>query len=168
MNPLLADLLAVLVTGIGATAMLDLWSVVRKHWLAVAPPNYGHVGRWMAGWPRGRFIVGSIATAAPVRGERLLGWVAHYGIGIAYAVLLVLLFGRPWLQQPTPGPALLVGVATVAAPFFLMQPGMGAGIAASRTPNPPLARLHSLLSHAIFGLGMYGSAWIAQAVASNG
>ncbi len=148
--------------------MLDLWSVLRKHWLGMAPPNYGHVGRWMAGWPHGRFMQESIATAAPVRGERLLGWVAHYAIGIGYAVLLVLLFGRTWLHQPTPGPALLVGLATVAAPFFLMQPGMGAGIAASRTPNPALARLHSLLSHAIFGLGMFCSAWFAKALVSIG
>ena len=37
---------------------------------------------------------------------------------------------------PTFLPALLVGIGTVAAPFFILQPGMGAGIAASRTPNP--------------------------------
>jgi hypothetical protein len=43
----------------------------------------------------------------------------------------------------------------VAAPFFLMQPGMGAGIAASRTPRPAAARLHSLINHAVFGLGLY-------------
>jgi hypothetical protein len=168
MYTLPADLFAVLVTGIGATALLDLWSLLRRHWLGMPPPNYGHVGRWIAGFPRGRLMVDSIATAAPVRGELLLGWAVHYAIGIVYALLLVLLFGRPWLQQPTPGPALLMGIATVAAPFFLMQPGMGAGIAASRTPNPPLARLHSLLSHAFFGLGMYGSAWFAQAMASIG
>lgn len=36
-----------------------------------------------------------------------------------------------------------------------MQPGMGAGIAASRTPNPRAARLQSLVTHAVFGLGLY-------------
>jgi len=59
------------------------------------------------------------------------------------------------------GPALAVGIGTVAAPFFLMQPGMGAGIAASRTPRPNAARLQSLLTHAVFGLGLYVSAWAA-------
>lgn len=153
-----ADLFATLLTGIGATLVLDAWSVLRKHWLGVAMPDYGHVGRWMAGWLRGRWVLESIAAAAPVRGEMLVGWTAHYAIGIAYAALLVLLFGTGWLHQPTPGPALLLGVATVAAPLFIMQPGMGSGIAASRTPNPPMARLHSLLSHAVFGLGLYASA----------
>ncbi|HET6565971.1 MAG TPA: DUF2938 domain-containing protein [Xanthomonadales bacterium] len=168
MNLQANEVFVLLATGIGATAMLDLWSLLRERWLGIAPPNYAHVGRWMAGWLRGRFVLDSIAATEPVRGEMWIGWVVHYGIGLAYAVLLVLLFGTSWLQQPTPGPALLVGVVTVVAPFFIMQPGMGAGIAASRTPNPPMARLHSLLSHAIFGFGMYCSAWIAQALFSNG
>ena len=38
-----------------------------------------------------------------------------------------------------------------------MQPGMGAGIAASRTPRPAAARVQSLLTHAIFGLGLYAT-----------
>jgi Protein of unknown function (DUF2938) len=59
-------------------------------------------------------------------------------------------------------PALLVGIGTVAAPFLLMQPGMGAGIAASRTPRPAAARVQSLLTHFIFGVGLYGAGWIAN------
>ncbi len=62
--------------------------------------------------------------------------------------------------MPTLGPALLVGVGTVAAPFLLMQPGMGAGIAASRTPRPNAARLQSLATHAVFGAGLYAAALV--------
>jgi hypothetical protein len=40
-----------------------------------------------------------------------------------------------------------------------MQPGMGAGVAASRTPRPATARLHSLVTHGIFGLGLYAAGW---------
>jgi hypothetical protein len=58
-------------------------------------------------------------------------------------------------------------VATVAAPFFLMQPGMGAGIAGARTPRPIATRMHSLTMHAMFGLGMYVSAWATRYVASS-
>jgi hypothetical protein len=36
-----------------------------------------------------------------------------------------------------------------------MQPGMGAGIAASRTPHPAAARLRSLVTHLIFGFSLY-------------
>jgi hypothetical protein len=151
---------AILLTGTGATVLLDLWSILRKLWLGVAPPNYGLVGRWLAGIPRGQFKHESIAAAAPVSGEMAIGWIAHYAIGISYAALLALFPGPGWFQSPTPAPALLVGIATVAAPFLVMQPGMGAGVAASRTPNPRSARLHSILSHAIFGLGLYLSAWL--------
>jgi hypothetical protein len=40
-------------------------------------------------------------------------------------------------------------------PFFIMQPSFGLGVAASRTPDPTQARLKSLATHTIFGLGLY-------------
>jgi hypothetical protein len=43
----------------------------------------------------------------------------------------------------------------VAAPFLLLQPALGAGIAASRTPRPNVARRRSLVTHLVFGLGLY-------------
>jgi hypothetical protein len=45
-----------------------------------------------------------------------------------------------------------------------MQPGLGAGIAASKTPNPNKARLRSLLNHFIFGVGLYICALILAAL----
>lgn len=146
--------------GIGATAATDAWAFLRKRLFGVALPNYALIGRWMALWPRGRFRHESIAAATPVKMERSFGWIAHYLIGIAFAGLLLLLAGREWLREPTLVPALLVGFGTVAAPFLLMQPAMGAGIAASRAPRPGAARIQSLLTHAVFGLGLYGAAWI--------
>ena len=74
------------------------------------------------------------------------------------------IWGLAWIQRPTIGPALIVGIGTVAAPFLLMQPGMGAGIAASRTPRPAAARIQSLVTHAVFGLGLYATAWIARSL----
>ena len=38
---------------------------------------------------------------------------------------------------------------------FILQPAMGLGIAARRAPNPAMARLHSLVAHVVFGLGLY-------------
>jgi len=153
------NLFFTLATGIGATAVMDAWGVLRQPLLGVKPPDYGLVGRWIAYMPRGRFRHDSIAAAAAVRGERAIGWTAHYLIGIAFAALLVGVGGAQWIQHPTPGPALAVGIGTVAAPFLVMQPGMGAGIAASRTPRPASARVQSLLTHAVFGLGLYAAGW---------
>ena len=134
-----------LLIGVGATAVTDLWAIARKRLLGVPPPNYGLVGRWLAHMPRGRFRHDSIAAAAPVRGERLDRVDRplpdrHRVRGRSCPASGAL----AWIQHPTIGPALIVGIGTVAAPFLVMQPGMGAGIAASRTPRPAAARLQSL------------------------
>jgi hypothetical protein len=104
--------------------------------------------------PRGRFRHERIAATPAVKGEKAIGWVAHYAIGIVFAGLLVVVHG----QQPTLASALVVGIGTVAAPFLVMQPAMGAGIAARRTPRPGAARLQSLVTHAVFGFGLYAAA----------
>jgi hypothetical protein len=149
---------SILLIGAGATAATDLWAIARRRLLGVPAPNYGLVGRWIAHMPRGRFRHDAIAAAPPVRGERVVGWTAHYLIGVAFAAILPGVWGPEWIRNPAIGPALAVGIGTVAAPFLVMQPGMGAGIAASRTPNPASARLQSLLMHAVFGLGLYAAA----------
>ena len=148
----------IILTGIGATALMDLWTVVRSKAFGTAMPNYALVGRWIAHMPAGRFRHGSIAKSEARRGELVVGWAAHYLIGIAFAGLLAAIAGASWLRSPTLLPALAIGIATVAAPFLVMQPAMGAGFAASRTPNPRAARLQSIATHAIFGFGLYVAA----------
>jgi Protein of unknown function (DUF2938) len=145
----------IILTGIGATAITDLWALVRRQLLGTALPDYGLVGRWIAHFRSGRFRHASIKAAAAVRGERMLGWFAHYLIGIAFAALLLLIGGARWFEHPSLWVAVAVGVGTVLAPFLIMQPGMGAGIAASRTPRPAAARVQSLITHAVFGVGLY-------------
>ena len=145
---------------------MDLWGIVRKRLFDIPPPDYGLVGRWLAHMPRGRFRHDSIKVALPVKGERLIGWTAHYLIGIAFASILLVLWGHAWVRHPSIGPALAVGIATVAAPFLVMQPGMGAGIAGSRTPRPAATRLQSLLTHTVFGLGLYAAGWMARLLCS--
>jgi hypothetical protein len=157
------DLISTLFIGAGATAVTDLWAIARRRLLGVPQPDYGLVGRWLAHMAlSGRFRHERISAAPAVRGERLTGWAAHYLIGVAFAALLTGFWGAAWIHQPTIGPALLVGVGTVAAPFLLMQPGMGTGIAARRTPRPAAARLQSLVTHAVFGLGLYAAAQAAR------
>jgi len=147
--------------GAGATAVMDTWTLVRKQLLGI-PFGYGLVGRWLAYLPRGRFRHDPIAASPAVPGERVVGWTAHYLIGIAFAAVLLALWGLDWARQPTLGPALIVGVGSVAAPFLVLQPGMGAGIAASRTPRPAAARFQSVITHAIFGLGLYAAGWLTN------
>ena len=152
-------LLHALLIGLGATAIMDLWAAARKWFLDVSSPDYGLVGRWLAYLPRGRFCHDSITASPPIKGEHVIGWTAHYLTGIAFAVVLLAIYGLNWALHPTIIPALVVGIGSVVAPFLLMQPGMGHGIAASRTPRPATARMRSLVTHAIFGLGLYAAGW---------
>ena len=39
--------------------------------------------------------------------------------------------------------------------LFILPPGMGAGIASWKTPRPAFNCVKSLVSHIVFGLGMY-------------
>jgi hypothetical protein len=151
-----------LLIGAGATAVTDIWSVVRKRLLAVPPANWALVGRWLVHVAHGRFRHDPISASPPVRHELLIGWLAHYLIGAAYAGLLLAIWGLDWVCRPTLAPALIIGLATVVAPYFLMQPGMGAGIAGSRTPRPNVTRLHTVITHTTFGLGLYGAGWIVS------
>lgn len=157
-------LVGTLVIGLGATAVLDAWAIARRHAFGTPPPDYGLVGRWIAHMPRGRFRHESIKTAAPVHGELAIGWVFHYLVGIVFAAALLGTWGVAWVRSPAIVPALIVGIGSVAAPFLVMQPGMGAGVAARRTPNPRAARLQSLVSHTVFGLGLYFAGWVARAL----
>jgi hypothetical protein len=149
--------LRVLLMGIGATLAVDMWAILRRRLLSAPTPNYALVGRWFAHMAHGQFRHQSIAGSPCVRGEQWIGWTAHYAIGVAFAALPACIWGDAWIEHPTIGSALIFGLGTAAAPFFLMQPGMGAGIAGSRTPNPAAARIQSLVTHAVFGLGLYAA-----------
>lgn len=158
--------LGAVLVGTIATAILDLWSAGRKRFFGVAAPDYALVGRWLAYMPRGRFHHASIAASAPVSGERAIGWTAHYLIGICFAAILLAIWGTEWASSPTIVPALIIGVGSVLAPYLLMQPAMGAGIAARRTPDPAAARWRSLLAHTVFAIGLYLAGWLVSFMGS--
>lgn len=153
------DVLSVIGIGTGATIVMDVWGVIRKPLLGWPPSDYAMVGRWVGHMSHGTFRHDRIAAASPVKGERVLGWSVHYATGIGFAAALIGIVGFDWLHHPTLLPAMAFGIASVAVPFLVMQPGMGAGIAASRTPNPRSARLQSIITHAIFGLGLWMTGW---------
>jgi hypothetical protein len=126
--------------------------------------NFAFLGRWLGHLPEGQFLHQGIAKAAPVKGELALGWGAHYAIGITFATLLVFTAGLDWARAPTLGPALLVGLVTVVAPLFILQPALGLGIASSKTPTPLFNALKSVATHAVFGVGLYASALLTSAL----
>ena len=155
MNTLALLLISAILMGLGATLTFDLGALFLNHTFKMAPSNICLVGRWLRYMPEGTFTHANIGSAPRKRAECTVGWIAHYMIGITFALIFVALVGSTWLQQPTLLPALAFGVVTVLAPFAIMQPSFGFGIAASKAANPTQARLRSIMNHTAFGAGLY-------------
>lgn len=154
--------------GIGGTAVLDLWAELLKRGFRIPATNWRMVGRWIGHMRTGSFVQPQLAKAPPITGEALIGWGFHFGIGAGYGLLLLLLQGESWLRSPTLLPPLLLAWALLVLPFFVMMPGMGSGIAGSKTPKPNFTRLKSIVSHTVFGLGMFGTATLLKGAFPSG
>ncbi len=129
-------LLRILLTGAGATLCMDLWALLLKRRFGIPSLDYALVGRWFLGMFDGRWFHATIV------------------IGLAFAFIPLGLAGIEWYAAPEPRIALLSGWLSLAAPFLVMQPALGFGVAAAKTANPRRARLLSLLTHTVYGLGL--------------
>jgi len=148
-----------LVIGSIATIGMDVWAGVAKHILRLPTANWALVGRWVGHIPGGVFVHTSIASSPAIPNELAIGWITHYCTGMVYGVLYLTSVEVLLATSPTLVSALIFGLVTLAAPWLIMQPGMGAGIFASKTPRPGVARLMSLSMHLVFAVCLYG-AWL--------
>jgi len=146
------------VMGIGATALLDLWALTLNRVFGFGLPNWAMVGRWFCHLPSGRFAHADIAKSEPFARELTVGWIAHYAVGILFAAATLAIGGAGWAKAPTWPIPIAVGLITVGCGWFILQPGMGAGIAASRKPDANRIRTLNILGHIVFGLGLLGTA----------
>ena len=144
-----------LLVGLGATLVMDLWNLLLKAGFGIPSLDYCLLGRWLCHMPGGTFRHAQITAAPPTRFECATGWIGHYTIGVSLALGFVALAPNGWLARPTLPPALLYGIGTVVFPYFILQPALGFGVAGSRTPRPAHARLKSLATHTVFGVGLY-------------
>lgn len=157
MTQLMQHVMQVILTGCGATVVMDLWLMFLKR-QGIQTLNFAFIGRWVGHLFRGKFVHKSIGKAPPIYRELQLGWFAHYVTGVAFASLLAISQGNTWFDKPSLMPALMLGIGTVTIPLFVMQPAMGLGVASSRTATPFANCVRSLANHTVFGLGLYLSA----------
>jgi hypothetical protein len=150
--------------GVGATLFIDLWALLLRRAFRIPSLDYCLLGRWVLHMRHGTLVHESIAAAPRKPRECPVGWFSHYLIGTLFALLFVLLASTRWLARPTLLPALAFGLATTLVPFLVMQPSFGLGVAASKTPNPNRARAKSLMTHAVFGLGLYVWAYLLSEI----
>jgi len=151
--------------GLFATVAIDVWALFLRRAFNVRSLNYCLLGRWVLSMADGVFVHPDINRTSPKSLECPVGWSTHYTIGAGFGLLFALLVTEAWFARPTPLPPLLFGVVTVLVPFFTMQPALGLGMASSRATNPTRARLKSLTTHAVFGLGLYLAALLHWVVA---
>ncbi len=167
MNEKVEMVLRAVVIGAGATLVMDGWALLLRQF-GIPSLNFAMLGRWLGHLPEGQWTHESIARAAPVRGEMLIGWLAHYSIGVTFAALLLTVFGASWARSPALLPALLVGIVTVLFPLFVLQPAIGAGIASSKTAAPLFNSLKSVVTHTVYGFGLYLAALVTAPIFASG
>lgn len=144
--------------GFTATFAMDVWAELLNRVVGLPRPNWGLVGRWFGHIPGGTLLHDDIAAAKPVPGELAIGWIAHYAIGILYAGILVAVVGTAWLAAPTFLPAWILGMVTIGAGWFILQPGMGAGLASSKRENRVQIRFLNVCAHTVFAAGLWAGA----------
>jgi hypothetical protein len=143
-----------LVVGIIATLATDLWLWLLQI-IGVPPADWALVGRWVAWMPRGVFVHRPIAATPSIRGELAIGWGFHYVVGVAYAALYLAIARLVLASGPTLISALVFAIVLLVVPWFVMQPALGLGFFAARTPHPSVTRIINVSGHAAFGVGLY-------------
>ncbi len=156
-------LLKISAIGIGATLILDFWNYLLSLF-DIKSLDYRFIGRWIGNFVNGKFYHSNIMKAPPVKNELFIGWAAHYLIGISFSFVLIILYGNEWLEKPLLVPAIIIGLATVIAPLFIMQPALGFGIASSNLPKPIIRVFKSIITHLVYGTGLYLSALLVNKI----
>ncbi|CTQ56335.1 hypothetical protein LP7551_04895 [Roseibium album] len=143
--------------GLGATLAMDVWAIIQNRIWNLPLPNWAMPGRWFAHLLKGTVFHKDIGQSAEVSGELMLGWLFHYCVGVLYGVIFLLLVGTNWIQSPDFFTAWIFAIATIAAGWFILQPGMGLGWAGNKTPSPWISRGLGLVAHTAFGAGLWAS-----------
>ncbi|EAQ47727.1 putative membrane protein [Roseobacter sp. MED193] len=140
--------------GLGATIFTDLFTFLRQGTKATHT-FYCMVGRWIGSLPRQGIFHDDIRASPPVAGEAILGWSAHVILGIFFGISFALLFGASAFNAPQIWQGLSFGLATVLVPWLVFQPLFGWGLAMSNAPTPWRMRLKGMITHTVFGLGLW-------------
>lgn len=152
------EFLIIAVAGVLACVVLDAFGRALLIVLKVPEPAYGILGRWVFFMiKRGHVFNPTISASAPISHELKIGWIFHYLISIAWAVLFYFLFFVIQIAEVSYVNGLIFGAATTIAPLFIFMPLTGQGVLASNTPRPLFTSLILLARHSIFGLAMFAA-----------
>jgi hypothetical protein len=146
-----------IIIGVSGTLAMDLINHLFARRGIILKIDVAMIGRMVVGWARGRFRYRHPTDLEPVANERLLGYIAHYVIGIGLAMPFLFYYGY-FAGGPVPESwALPYGVATTVASWFLVYPSMGLGMCGWRSPDGVKAILSPLANHFFYGAGLAAS-----------
>lgn len=158
--------LKTILVGIGATATVDFFTLILNLFT-----HKGHgilyIGRWVVYLFKGTFFHYTIIETPAVDNELLIGWLAHYTIGILFAFSLVVVFGKKWLERSNLLVAMIIGNLTLFFPICILQPAVGFGIAFSNLPQTGFLLAKIISIHIVYGLGLYFTAITLKKVPTN-
>ena len=89
MNNLALSLISAILIGLGATLTLICGRCFSNMPLRLLRPTICLVGRWLRYMPEGIFKHSNIGSAPQKSAECTVGWIAHYMIGITFAIAFV-------------------------------------------------------------------------------
>lgn len=143
-----------IILGLVATLFMDIFAWLREKLFQIKPLNYAFVGRWFLYWVEGKFIHDNIVKTPPKKLEYFWGWSIHYFTGFIFAYLY-LMISQTYSLHGSFIYILIFALCTTLIPFILMQPALGFGFFARKTPQPLVSIKNSLIAHATFGVGLY-------------
>ena len=142
----------ILIVGVVACAIFDLWQRVFQKLTAIPPSNWAMVGRWSLGLiTTGQLIASDLESQAERKNELAVGWLVHYSVAVGYAAVFAWLLHLTILQARLID-GLIFGVVSVVVPWFFFLPCLGKGMLARLMPNPPLVCGLALMMHSLFGV----------------
>ena len=146
--------IAGIVAGVIGTLAMDLLNNLVARTGVFLKIDVAMIGRMAAGWTRGRFLYGHPNEMEQVPNEMIWGYLAHFAIGVAFAVPFVLGW-ELWIGGPaSPLWAVLYGAATTVASLFFVYPSMGLGVFGRRSPDRIKAFITPLANHLFYGVGL--------------
>ena len=149
------EVLVIVIAGVFSCLILDIFGRALLIFFKVPEPAYGVLGRWVFYMMRrGKIFNPTISAAAPISHELKIGWIFHYLISIAWAVVFHVIFFVFQAAELSYVNGLIFGAATTVAPLFIFMPLTGQGVLARKTPSPYFTSLVLLARHTIFGVAM--------------
>jgi hypothetical protein len=151
---LFSFLINLVLIGIIATAVMDLWGLVLYFTLGISV-DWSLVGRLVGNMLEGNFFLYGLENAPAIQHENAIGWFAHYCTGLFYSFCFLLFSYKIMGKKPCFIYALIVSFAFMVVPFLFYQPEVGMGYFAAHASDPNLARLLTVSVHFSFGVGLY-------------